>query len=171
MEWKSQGVCVFFVFFSEVFDIYCFEQDAVRMKSQPAYQKYSETSIEVVGYCCSEKCSALFQTYASSLVQACRLCLSLILQVRSCTLRGQLQIKFAKKPLDISEVEPASEIVKRFATGRHKIKPSVTKADKQIVNYEVFLQSTLLLQFNLFLKSMCLSEIVPKNQLFVRQLS
>ncbi|XP_058953024.2 uncharacterized protein [Pocillopora verrucosa] len=59
-------------------------QDAVRMKSQPAYQKYSETSIEVV---------------------------------RSCTLRGQLQIKFAKKPLDISEVEPASEIVKRFATG------------------------------------------------------
>ena len=24
-------------------------QDAVRMKSQPAYQKYSETSIEVVG--------------------------------------------------------------------------------------------------------------------------
>ncbi|KAJ7394218.1 hypothetical protein OS493_000020 [Desmophyllum pertusum] len=59
-------------------------QDAVRMKSQPAYQKYSETSIEVV---------------------------------RSCTLRGQLQIKFAKKPLDVSEVEPASEIVKRFATG------------------------------------------------------
>ena len=70
MEWKSQGVYVFFVFlgffffflvfFSEVFDIYCFEQDAVRMKSQPAYQKYSETSIEVVGFCCSEKCSALF---------------------------------------------------------------------------------------------------------------
>ena len=51
--------CFFFVclFFSEVFGIYCFEQDAVRMKSQPAYQKYSETSIEVVGYCCSEKCS------------------------------------------------------------------------------------------------------------------
>ena len=54
-------VSVFFLFFfSEVCDIYCFEQDAVRMKSQPAYQKYSETSIEVVGYCCSEKCSALF---------------------------------------------------------------------------------------------------------------
>ena len=53
---------VFFLvcFFSEVFGVYCFEQDAVRMKSQPAYQKYSETSIEVVGYCCSEKCSALF---------------------------------------------------------------------------------------------------------------
>ena len=56
-------VCVVFfgfffgLFFSEVFGIYCFEQDAVRMKSQPAYQKYSETSIEVVGYCCSEKCS------------------------------------------------------------------------------------------------------------------
>ena len=51
---------LFVCFFSEVFGIYCFEQDAVRMKSQPAYQKYSETSIEVVGYCCSEKCSALF---------------------------------------------------------------------------------------------------------------
>ncbi|KAK2570832.1 Glutamate synthase [NADH] [Acropora cervicornis] len=59
-------------------------QDAVRVKSQPSYQKYSQTSIEVV---------------------------------RSCTLRGQLQIKFSKKPLDISEVEPASEIVKRFVTG------------------------------------------------------
>ena len=54
------SVFCFFLFFSEVFDIYFFEQDAVRMKSQPAYQKYSETSIEVVGYCCSEKCSALF---------------------------------------------------------------------------------------------------------------
>lgn len=51
----------FFCFFSEVFDIYCFEQDAVRMKSQPAYQKYSETSIEVVGYCCSENVLLYFR--------------------------------------------------------------------------------------------------------------
>ncbi|KAL1139053.1 hypothetical protein AAG570_009114 [Ranatra chinensis] len=37
--------------------------------------------------------------------------------VRSCTLRGQLEIIPSDKPVDISEVEPASEIVKRFATG------------------------------------------------------
>jgi len=34
-----------------------------------------------------------------------------------CTLRGLMEFKWASKPLDISEVEPASEIVKRFATG------------------------------------------------------
>jgi len=33
------------------------------------------------------------------------------------TIRGLMQLKKADKPLDISEVEPASEIVKRFATG------------------------------------------------------
>jgi len=38
-------------------------------------------------------------------------------QVKACTLRGQLDMKFADKPIDISEVEPAAEIVKRFATG------------------------------------------------------
>lgn len=37
--------------------------------------------------------------------------------VRDCTLRGQLQLAFVDNPIDISEVEPASEIVKRFATG------------------------------------------------------
>jgi glutamate synthase (NADPH) large chain len=34
-----------------------------------------------------------------------------------CTLRGLMQLKAANKPLPIEEVEPASEIVKRFATG------------------------------------------------------
>ena len=34
-----------------------------------------------------------------------------------CTLRGLLEFKPAAKPVDLSEVEPASEIVKRFATG------------------------------------------------------
>ena len=34
-----------------------------------------------------------------------------------CTLRGLMQLKSAKKPVPIEEVEPASEIVKRFATG------------------------------------------------------
>ncbi|MBB3957044.1 glutamate synthase large subunit [Novosphingobium sediminicola] len=36
---------------------------------------------------------------------------------RNLTIRGLLDFRRADKPLDISEVEPASEIVKRFATG------------------------------------------------------
>ena len=34
-----------------------------------------------------------------------------------CTLRGLMQIKAGKNPVPIEEVEPASEIVKRFTTG------------------------------------------------------
>jgi glutamate synthase (NADPH/NADH) large chain len=34
-----------------------------------------------------------------------------------CTLRGLMKLKTAAKPIPIAEVEPASEIVKRFATG------------------------------------------------------
>ena len=34
-----------------------------------------------------------------------------------CTLRGLMELKLAAKPVPIEEVEPASEIVKRFATG------------------------------------------------------
>ncbi len=34
-----------------------------------------------------------------------------------CTIRGLLEFKKAEKPLPLEEVEPASEIVKRFATG------------------------------------------------------
>nr|XP_014291761.1 glutamate synthase [NADH], amyloplastic isoform X1 [Halyomorpha halys] len=37
--------------------------------------------------------------------------------IRNCTLRGQLEIVYGDSPIDISEVEPAAEIVKRFATG------------------------------------------------------
>ncbi len=36
---------------------------------------------------------------------------------RMLTIRGLMELKLADKPLDLSEVEPASEIVKRFATG------------------------------------------------------
>ena len=34
-----------------------------------------------------------------------------------CTLRGLMEFKYARKPIPIEDVEPASEIVKRFATG------------------------------------------------------
>ncbi|MES2301998.1 MAG: glutamate synthase large subunit [Pseudomonadota bacterium] len=36
---------------------------------------------------------------------------------RQLTIRGLMELKKAEEPVDISEVEPASEIVKRFATG------------------------------------------------------
>lgn len=38
--------------------------------------------------------------------------------IRDCTIRGQLEFVPSDKPVDIKEVEPASEIVKRFATGK-----------------------------------------------------
>ncbi|CAK1604543.1 unnamed protein product [Parnassius mnemosyne] len=37
--------------------------------------------------------------------------------IRACTLRGQLELVKLDEPIPIDEVEPASEIVKRFATG------------------------------------------------------
>ncbi|XP_059052360.1 uncharacterized protein LOC131846961 [Achroia grisella] len=37
--------------------------------------------------------------------------------IRACTLRGQLELVKLDEPIPISEVEPAAEIVKRFATG------------------------------------------------------
>lgn len=37
--------------------------------------------------------------------------------VRDCMLRGRLELRTLDEPLPLSEIEPASEIVKRFATG------------------------------------------------------
>lgn len=37
--------------------------------------------------------------------------------VKACTLRGQLELKKSRDPISITDVESASEIVKRFATG------------------------------------------------------
>ncbi|XP_047527357.1 glutamate synthase [NADH], amyloplastic [Vanessa atalanta] len=37
--------------------------------------------------------------------------------VRACTLRGQLELVKLDEPLPLAEIEPAAEIVKRFATG------------------------------------------------------
>ena len=37
--------------------------------------------------------------------------------LRHCTLRGQLELVNSDAPVSLDEVEPASEIVKRFVTG------------------------------------------------------
>lgn len=42
--------------------------------------------------------------------------------IRACTLRGQLELVKLDEPIPIDEVEPASEIVKRFVTGKCHIK-------------------------------------------------
>lgn len=42
---------------------------------------------------------------------------STMASVQACTIRGQLELVTDRKKIDISEVEAASEIVKRFATG------------------------------------------------------
>ena len=47
----------------------------------------------------------------------------------ACTLRGQLQFVFADKAIPLSEVESASEIVKRFCTGKFHIS-SLSENDK-----------------------------------------
>ena len=38
---------------------------------------------------------------------------------RHCTLRGQLDFKYDKPSVDITEVEDAADIVKRFCTGKY----------------------------------------------------
>lgn len=37
--------------------------------------------------------------------------------VRDCTLRGQLELISSRNPVPLEQVEPAANIVKRFATG------------------------------------------------------
>lgn len=49
-----------------------------------------------------------YERYVESAMESCQ----------ACTLRGQLELAFSDTPpIDINEVEPAAEIVKRFATG------------------------------------------------------
>ena len=47
---------------------------------------------------------------------------------RMLTIRGLMELRPADKPLDISEVEPAAEIVKRFATGAMSLGSISTEA-------------------------------------------
>ena len=40
---------------------------------------------------------------------------------KNCTLRGQIDFKFVPKPVDLSEVEEAASIVRRFCTGNTEL--------------------------------------------------
>lgn len=60
--------------------------------------------------------------------------------VRACTLRGQLELVPTTKSIDISEVEPAANIVKRFATGKISLLNLLNKLFNFIVlNLALFL--------------------------------
>ena len=48
------------------------------------------------------------------------------------TLRGLLKFKYSKKPLDLDEVEPEKEIVKRFATGAMSLGSISTEAHESL---------------------------------------
>lgn len=54
--------------------------------------------------------------------------------VKSCALRGQLELVTSDNPIDVSLVEPASEIVKRFATGGYLIAVSFVCSQVKLVN-------------------------------------
>jgi len=45
---------------------------------------------------------------------------------RHCTLRGQMELVKLSTPINIDEVEPAANIVKRFCTGNLKLGSSIT---------------------------------------------
>ena len=55
--------------------------------------------------------------------------------IRDCTLRGQLDFVTDREPIDINEVESASNIVKRFATGAMSFGSISIEAHTTLVNF------------------------------------
>ncbi len=72
------------------------------------YHLLNPDTISKLQYAVRENNPATFQEYTDLLDDRNR---------HLCTLRGLFQLKYAKKPLPLDEIEPAKEIVKRFTTG------------------------------------------------------
>src|SRR6202522_67297 len=72
------------------------------------YHLLNPETVSKLQHAVHEKRYETFQEYASLIDQQNR---------DLCTLRGLMELRAAEKPLPLEEVEPASEIVKRFATG------------------------------------------------------
>jgi glutamate synthase domain-containing protein 2/glutamate synthase domain-containing protein 1/glutamate synthase domain-containing protein 3 len=72
------------------------------------YHLYNPDTIAKLQHAVRREDPATFEEYAALIDQQNR---------HLCTLRGLLEIKSAENPIPIEEVEPAKEIVKRFATG------------------------------------------------------
>ncbi len=65
-------------------------------------------TVSTLQHAVRDKSYATFQQYASAIDEQ---------NEKLCTLRGLIQLKAIPRPVPLEEIEPASEIVKRFATG------------------------------------------------------
>jgi glutamate synthase (NADPH) large chain len=72
------------------------------------YHLYNPQTIAKLQHAVRQESAQTFQEYTDLIDDQSR---------QFCTLRGMLEIKASDEPIPIAEVEPASEIVKRFATG------------------------------------------------------
>jgi len=72
------------------------------------YHLVNPQTIMKLQHAVRQESSATFQEYTDLLDRQSR---------QLCTLRGLLEIKESEEPIPLEDVEPASEIVKRFATG------------------------------------------------------
>ncbi len=77
-------------------------------RARGEYHLYNPQTIAKLQHAVRNESAQTFQEYTDLIDQQSR---------QLCTLRGLLELKTAAEPIPIEEVEPASEIVKRFATG------------------------------------------------------
>ncbi|HZT36992.1 MAG TPA: glutamate synthase large subunit [Bryobacteraceae bacterium] len=72
------------------------------------YHRLNPVSVSKLQHAVRQSSFSTFQEYTRAVDDESR---------QLCTIRGLLEIRTAARPIPIEEVEPASEIVKRFATG------------------------------------------------------
>ncbi len=81
---------------------------AYHFRARGEYHLINPTTISKLQHAVHQNSYASYQEYADHINAKNR---------HLCTLRGLMEFKWAENPLSIDDVEPASEIVKRFATG------------------------------------------------------
>jgi glutamate synthase (NADPH/NADH) large chain len=79
-----------------------------QFRANGEYHLYNPQTISKLQHSVQQNSFQTFQEYTDLLDKQAR---------QLCTLRGLLEIKSPENPVPLEEVEPASEIVKRFATG------------------------------------------------------
>ncbi len=80
----------------------------LRYRTGGEYHLFNPVTISKLQHSVRQESYATYREYAELIDDQSR---------RLCTLRGLLEFKRAPRPLPLEEVEPASEIVKRFVTG------------------------------------------------------
>ncbi|HUB83450.1 MAG TPA: glutamate synthase large subunit [Bryobacteraceae bacterium] len=79
-----------------------------QFRAHGEYHLYNPQTISKLQHSVQQRSFQTFQEYTDLIDKQTR---------QLCTLRGLLEIKKSENPVPLDEVEPASEIVKRFATG------------------------------------------------------